>query len=58
MLSNLILMDLDEDTYLIIEPNYARIESPEPWQQLPYQPAIANYINPFMTDEPNFGEQA
>ena len=53
MLSNLILLDLDDDTYLIIEPNYARIESPEPWQQLPYMPA-----NPFMTDEPNFGDYA
>ena len=53
MLSNLIFVDLDDDSYLIIEPNYARIESPEPWQQLPYQPA-----NPFMLDEPDFGEQA
>jgi hypothetical protein len=53
MLNDLIFLELDEDSYLIIEPNYARIESPEPWQQLPYQPA-----NPFMTDEPNFGEQA
>jgi len=54
MLSDLIFVDLDESSYLIIEPNYARIESPEPWQQRPaYQPA-----NPFMVDEPNFGEQA
>jgi hypothetical protein len=49
--ADLMFLDIDDMTTLIVEPNYAHIESPEPWT---YRERSTTYDNPFMTDEPAF----
>jgi hypothetical protein len=46
--ADLMFLDIDDLTTLIVEPNYAHIESPEPWTYRERE------TNPFMVDEPEF----
>jgi hypothetical protein len=49
--ADLMFLDIDDMTTLIVEPNYAAIDSPEPWT---YRERSTTYDNPFMVDEPEF----
>ena len=46
--ADLMFLDIDDMTTLIVEPNYAHIDSPEPWIYRERE------TNPFMVDEPEF----
>jgi len=46
--ADLMFLDIDDMSTLIVEPNYARIDNPEPWT---YRERETNL---FMVDEPEF----